>query len=117
MPILLTRTDVKPENTQFNHMHEIGGFREKHREILDDYQKEMLDYINWVLAFPGVLDRRAYPKDEHTWVTVTVFEDMEAYLAFDKATKEHPTVLKRIELGKSIGVISTRTITEEEFKS
>lgn len=116
MPIVVTRTDVKPAAAEFYHMHEIGGFREEHRDTLNDFQREMLDYINWVLAFPGVLDRRGYAKDENTWVTVVVFEDQVAYDKFSEAIKDHPTVQKRIEYGKSINIVSTTTVTEETFK-
>lgn len=109
MPIVRTRIDVKPADAQFRHGDEI---REENREVLDTDQTEMLNYVNWVLSYPGVLDRRAYAKDEHTWVTIIVFEDMAAHDKFEEANKDHPTVLKRIAYGKSIGITSTITVED-----
>jgi hypothetical protein len=113
MPFIVTITDTKPEDQDFDHLHAEGGVREEHRETATTYQAELLDYIKWVQSYPGVLDRRGYAKDDHTWVTVTVFETEEYYRQFQIDAQQHPTVLKRKELGANRGIV--RTITTEQI--
>lgn len=113
MPYIVTITDVKPEEEQFNHLHEDGGIREEHRATATDYQTELLDYIKWVQSYPGVLDRRGYAKDDHTWITVTVFEHKQDYEKFQIDAQAHPAVLNRKALGESRRIV--RTITTEEI--
>jgi hypothetical protein len=112
MPIVVTKIDVKPEDQQFRHRHDVGGLREEHRADANPYETLALDYVQWASSFPGVLDRRGYPKDENTWVTVTVFEDQEAYDRFREAAKNHPYRAQRTEYANSIGITSTTTVDD-----
>jgi hypothetical protein len=117
MPIIVTRTDVKPSDKTFSHRHSDGGVREEHRETATPDELLYIEYINWVGSYPGILDRRGYPLDENTWVSVMVFEDHEAYLKFKDDYRNHPKFYEyRLRKATESGIVSTYTITEEPFK-
>ena len=108
MPIIVTKTDVKPEDQSFRHSHETNGFTEATSEV----QQEMLDHLDWCRAFPGVISRTGNAADDHTWVTTTIFESLEAYEIFKTAVESSPYAQKRIAFGKSIGIVSTTEVKE-----